>query len=141
MVDTMDKPARSRLMAAVRSKGNGSTEGRMVKLLRQCQITGWRRHMNLPGRPDFSWRKQKVAIFVDGCFWHGCPRCYNTPKSNIAYWTSKIERNRERDREANNLLQARGWMVLRIWECELAKKRSDACMDRVAKAVRREVAI
>lgn len=112
-------PSRSRNMAAIRSKGNLTTEIKTIGLLKNAGLKGWRRHQKLPGTPDFVWRKEKVALFLDGCFWHGCPRCYRQPKSNLAYWTAKIVRNRTRDRRTSAQLREMGWRVIRIWECRL----------------------
>jgi DNA mismatch endonuclease (patch repair protein) len=75
----------------------------------------------LPGRPDFVFRRQHVCVFVDGCFWHGCPRCYRRPSSNRKYWDEKVKRNRARDRRVNQELRRRGWRVLRFWEHDLEK--------------------
>jgi DNA mismatch endonuclease (patch repair protein) len=106
-------------MSRIRGKGNENTEVRLAKLLRRDGIKGWRRHLPIPGRPDFSFRKQKVAVFVDGCFWHGCPRCFRLPKQNRAFWKAKIEGNRRRDRSVNGRLRRLGWKVIRIRECRL----------------------
>jgi DNA mismatch endonuclease, patch repair protein len=122
LTDSVDKNTRSRYMAAVKSRGNLSTEARMVLLLREYKLSGWRRHFALPGTPDFCWPRQRVALFVDGCFWHGCPRCYQPPKSNVEYWTEKVATNKRRDRLVNSRLRAKGWTVVRIWECRLIKK-------------------
>ncbi len=75
----------------------------------------------MPGRPDFAFPARRVAVFVYGCFWHGCPRHGTLPKSNARFWREKIARNRERDREVNRELRRRGWRVLRIWEHELRR--------------------
>jgi len=112
-------PERSRIMARVRSTGNASTEQRMVAIFRAARITGWRRHLPLPGKPDFAFPKAKVVVFVDGCFWHGCPRCYRAPKQNAPYWTAKVARNKERDRRQARELRQKGWRVLRLWEHQL----------------------
>lgn len=82
-------------------------------------ITGWRRDSKLQGKPDFVFPKPRIAVFVDGCFWHGCPKHGTKPKTNAAFWRKKIARNRERDREVGQALRQRGWRVLRIWEHEL----------------------
>jgi len=108
------------MLAAVRGKGNQSTELRLAAALRLFGPKGWRRHLPLPGRPDFAWRRERVAVFVDGCFWHGCPRCYRAPRHNAAFWKSKVEGNRRRDRRADRQLRAMGWRVLRIWECRVS---------------------
>lgn len=123
-MDTVDKKTRSRYMAAVRSRGNRSTEKQTIGLLRRYRIKGWRRHRAVAGTPDFCWPRQKVALFVDGCFWHGCPRCYEVPKSNVRYWEAKAAGNRRRDRRVDSLLRSSGWVVLRVWECRLYDKRT-----------------
>ena len=82
MADIVSKAKRSEIMSRIRSKGNQRTEMAMVKLFRAHKITGWRRHYPIEGKPDFVFLKQRVAIFVDGCFWHGCPKCYRQPKTN-----------------------------------------------------------
>ena len=112
---------RSKNMQAIRAKGNKSTELKMVKLFRENKITGWRRHLPLPGKPDFTFRKEKLTLFVDGCFWHRCPKCYREPKTNAEFWKNKIENNVKRDRKVTNELKQAGWSVLRLWECQLKK--------------------
>ena len=115
MADTLSKSERSRVMAAVRSTGNKATELTLLKLFREAGIIGWRRHPNLRGNPDFVFPRQKIAVFVDGCFWHGCPRHCRVPKNNRKYWKAKIARNMTRDRRTNRLLRAKGWKIIRIW--------------------------
>ena len=121
MADVFTKEKRSAVMAAIRSRGNRDTEGRMVLLLRAAGLTGWRRHTALPGRPDFVFRAGRVAVFVDGCYWHGCPRHCRIPKTRTGYWTAKIARNGRRDRQVTRLLRAKRWRVLRVWEHDLAR--------------------
>jgi len=115
MSDVFTKAQRSEVMARIRSRGNIATEMAVVKLFRKHGIRGWRRHQNVFGKPDFLFRRNRLALFVDGCFWHGCPRCYRRPKSNRKFWDSKIARNRERDREVSRELRRLGWRVVRIW--------------------------
>lgn len=115
----MPSDQRSRLMSRIRGRGNRTTELRLVKLLRAAKISGWRRHLPLPGRPDFCFPAARMAVFVDGCFWHGCPRCKWVPKSNQGYWRPKLEMNRQRDLSANRELRRLGWKVIRIWEHSL----------------------
>jgi DNA mismatch endonuclease (patch repair protein) len=110
---------RSKIMASIRSRGNASTELRFIGILRGAHVTGWRRHQKLPGRPDFVFRSKRVAVFIDGCFWHGCPRCSNPPKQNKSYWGPKLQRNCERDKTVTMQLRRSGWTVLRIWEHQL----------------------
>ena len=121
---------RGELMARVRSKGNETTEKRLVRLFREWRLTGWRRNQSLPGRPDFVFSKEKTLVFVDGCFWHG-HNCRNlTSKTNQKAWHDKIARTQARDRRNNRLLRQLGWKVIRIWECRLAKA-PDLCMRRI----------
>jgi DNA mismatch endonuclease, patch repair protein len=106
-------------MARIRSNGNYTTEVRFIRLMRQYKISGWRRRSKLPGRPDFIFTKCKVAVFIDGDFWHGNPKKFRIPKSNCDYWEQKIAGNRNRDHEVNKALRQMGWRVLRIWESSL----------------------
>lgn len=126
---------RSELMARVRSTGNETTELRMAQLLRRVGLSGWRRHQPLPGKPDFCWRRERVVLFVDGCFWHGHD-CRNLrPRTNDLAWSEKIRKNRERDQAHDGSLAAMGWSVVRVWECELQKHPED-CLARIANALR-----
>jgi len=121
-------------MAAIRSSGNQDTELKLVALFKIHGITGWRRKQRVFGKPDFIFRKQKVAVFVDGCFWHGCPRCYRRPKSNRKFWDAKITRNRIRDRRVKSVLRNEGWQVLRFWEHDL-KINGERAAHRIAKSL------
>jgi len=134
MADIWSKRKRSEVMATIRSRGNKATELAVVRLLRQHRITGWRRHQKVFGKPDFLFREARLALFVDGCFWHGCPRCYRRPESNRKFWDTKIARNRERDRQVSRELRRLGWRVIRIWEHALAK-RGDVCVRRIQRAL------
>lgn len=131
MADVWTKEKRSEVMSLVRGRGNKDTELVLVRLFRQNKIKGWRRHTSLPGRPDFTFRKHRLTLFVDGCFWHGCPKHRRIPKSNRAFWTRKIFGNIERDKKVFRLLCKLGWKVLRIWEHELRDE------ERVLKRVQR----
>jgi DNA mismatch endonuclease (patch repair protein) len=73
----------------------------------------------LLGKPDFADRKRKIAVFIDGCFWHGCPRHGHYPKSNAQFWKNKILTNKKRDKRFNLKLKENGWRVIRVWEHEL----------------------
>jgi DNA mismatch endonuclease (patch repair protein) len=121
MADVFCKATRSRVMGAVRSRGNRDTEVKLLRIFRENGITGWRRHVALPGRPDFVFRRERIAVFVDGCFWHCCPIHGSKPASNSDYWLPKLERNHARDRSVTRELNRRGWRVLRIWEHALRK--------------------
>lgn len=124
MTDRIDKATRSRVMASVTSKQNRSTELVMMKILKRNHITAWRRSTQILGRPDFVWLDKKVALFVDGCFWHGCPNCLRLPSSNRRYWREKILGNVRRDKRVNRKLRNMGWKVLRIRECRLSSSTS-----------------
>lgn len=108
-------------MSRVKGRGNHSTELALVRLFRARRIRGWRRHYHIPGKPDFAFPQQRLAIFVDGCFWHGCPQCYGAPKSNSDFWRTKLQANRARDAQVNSELRRRGWRVLRLWEHQMKK--------------------
>lgn len=103
----------------MRSTGNRSTELIALAALRDWRLSGWRRHVPLPGRPDFAWYRLGVVLFVDGCFWHGCPRHYRAPKNNAAFWRHKIDTNRARDHRVTRQLRRLGWKVIRVWECQI----------------------
>jgi len=119
MADVFSPQERSRIMARIRSRGNKTTELRLIRLLRRYKVKGWRRGSSLFGRPDFVFYKAKVALFVDGDFWHGNPRNFRLPTSNRKYWRQKIQSNRRRDRLVTKYLAESGWRVLRIWESAL----------------------
>ena len=118
-MDKVDKETRSIIMSKIRSKGNRSTELKMRMLLVRKGISGWQIHpRNTHGNPDFVFPELRLAIFVDGCFWHGCPRCGHLPKTNTKYWDTKLKRNIERDTRQRSLLSQIGWKVMRVWEHE-----------------------
>ncbi len=129
--------SRSELMSRIRSSGNESTELKMRKLLWKNCLKGWRRKSSLTGKPDFVWHSQKLALFVDGCFWHGhnCARNLK-PKSNVEAWNSKIARNRKRDSHVTRQLKAQHWKVVRIWECSLMRS-PRMCARRILDALQR----
>jgi DNA mismatch endonuclease (patch repair protein) len=126
--------SRSALMARICGSGNASTEVKFVALLRSAGIKGWRRNSKLPGKPDVIFPKFKLAIFIDGCFWHG-HKCLGSrvPNRNTDAWIAKIRRNKKRDSRVARRLRFTGWRVMRIWECTLAK-RPQSCLHRVVKS-------
>lgn len=113
----------SKTMSAIKGK-NTKPELRLRKALWSKGIRGYRLHWRkVPGRPDITFPGKKIAIFVNGCYWHRCPLCNPSfPKSNIEFWENKFSRNVERDREKNQALEEIGWTVLTIWECEIKKE-------------------
>ena len=128
---------RGELMSRVRSTGTQTTEKRLVFLLRAAGVAGWRRHQLLFGRPDFVWPQHKLAVFVDGCFWHGhdCGRNL-TARTNAKAWREKIKRNQVRDCQSDRLLRRHEWSVVRIWECQLARNPSQ-CVAGIRRAFNR----
>lgn len=147
MADMFTKARRSEMMSLIRSFGNKSTEVRLVSLFRKQGIVGWRRHKVLKFsasrpqprsrtvRPDFVFPQARVAIFVDGCFWHGCPRHSHSVRQNRVFWETKLARNKSRDRAASRGLERSGWTVLRIWECALSARRISATLRRIQRAL------
>jgi DNA mismatch endonuclease (patch repair protein) len=127
---------RSKVMASVKAKGNKATEERLRMALVRLGTSGWFMHSDQIGKPDFYFRRQRLAIFVDGCFWHGCPKCGHTPRTNSRYWHEKIEGNRRRDRRTNQMLRHKGIRVLRFWEHELSK-RLGLCTQKVLSELQR----
>jgi DNA mismatch endonuclease, patch repair protein len=131
MADVFSSRKRSQIMSRVRGKGNKATELALITLLRRLGISGWRRGAHVFGKPDFVFPKYRLAIFVDGCFWHGCPRHGTQPTSNRAFWKSKLARNKARDRLVKRTLKQRGWRVLRIWQHALSQRKDHHLTRRV----------
>lgn len=133
-----------RRRAAVRKSmvGNKRKDTKPELLVRQrlraVGLTGYRlQWKQVPGCPDIAFPGRKIAIFVNGCFWHRCPNCHpRTPKTNTAFWEAKFKRNVERDAAAIRELTAMGWTPITIWECELKRDAIDATMERVIEVVR-----
>ena len=125
MADIFTRKKRSAVMSAIRSRGNAATELRLIAIFRAHGITGWRRHRPLFGKPDFVFPALKLAVFVDGCFWHGCPLHGTQPRQNAAFWRKKISTNRTRDRLVTR--------TLRLWEHEL--QRPESILARIEKSL------
>jgi DNA mismatch endonuclease, patch repair protein len=121
MSDVFSKEKRSEVMSLIKGKGNKDTELFMMRLMRIYHIAGWRRNQILLGKPDFVFPKQKIALFVDGCFWHGCPKPKhsNMPRNNQEFWAKKLKANKDRDKFVTRELRKMGWKVIRVWEHEL----------------------
>lgn len=125
MADTFSPTDRSRVMAAVRSRGNQSTELALASALRRHGLKGWRRHAVIATqgpagsqvrvKPDFVFRKLRLAVFVDGYFWHVCPKHFAIPKTCRTFWRRKLPGNRSRDFVVIRTLPDAGWMVIRLW--------------------------
>ena len=148
MADVFSKTKRSQVMSRIRGRGNKDTELALARLLRRHHITGWRRqqiiqinaqhstpnveHSKLSVgrwkfprpftvRPDFVFRQVRLAVFVDGCFWHACPKHATKPKNNAAFWRRKFAANKKRDVLVTRTLRCAGWRVIRVWECALQR--------------------
>ncbi len=123
MTDIFSKNTRSHIMKFVNSKGNKTTELRLIKVFKVKGIIGWRRNYHLLGNPDFVFPKKRLVVFADGCFWHG-HSCRNTkPKDNAEFWNTKFDRNRKRDKFVSLQLKLKGWDVFRIWECDIKREK------------------
>ncbi|MBR0467136.1 MAG: DNA mismatch endonuclease Vsr [Clostridia bacterium] len=132
MADVFDSKKRSDIMSKVRSNNNKSTELALIKFFKENKITGWKRNYPVKGHPDFVFLDKKIAVFVDGCFWHGHD-CRNTrPSDNVEYWQRKRERNIKHDKEVTAMFENRGWTVIRIWECELKNKNRSALINKLS---------
>lgn len=118
-MDNVTKAQRSRIMGQVRGGQNKSTELVFIRLLREHSIHGWRRNFPLRGHPDLVFPKARLAVFLDGCFWHGCPLHCRMPTDNHAYWEQKIFGNVTRDRQVSWDLKQSGWSVIRFWEHDM----------------------
>jgi DNA mismatch endonuclease (patch repair protein) len=123
MADVFSRAKRSEVMSRIRGRGNKETEIALARIFRENHITGWRRHQPLFGKPDFTFRRQRIVVFVDGCFWHSCPKHSNITVSNREFWQEKLEGNRRRDRLVTKTLRRLGWVVIRLWEHDLVVKR------------------
>jgi len=136
MADVFAKTKRSEVMSRIRARGNRDTELRMIALLRTSRIRGWRRKAKLFGKPDLVFPKERIAMFVDGCFWHRHPNCKfsYTPKTRVDFWLRKFDQNTARDRLVTRTLRKRGWRVVRIWECDLAPRRTHKVISRLRRA-------
>lgn len=124
-MDDENKQKRSQTMSKIKSSGS-KLENSFMALLKARDIDAQfeRNVKDVTGKPDFVCRAHQVAIFIDSCFWHGCPKHLRRPSSNQDYWTQKIARNINRDRQVNQALKTQGWHIIRIWEHEFPERPS-----------------
>lgn len=126
MVDIVDKATRRRIMQSIKSENTGP-EKLFAWALKELGLKSGRWDKKLPGRPDFT-LKPNVAVFIDGCFFHACPRHATLPKTNTAFWRSKFSANRKRDLSVDIALRNAGWRSIRFWECEVRRSAIDCAM-------------
>ncbi|MBO4251272.1 MAG: very short patch repair endonuclease [Clostridia bacterium] len=135
MSDVFSTEKRSEVMRAIKSKNTKTTELKMMEIFKELHIKGWRRTYPLTGKPDFVFPKKRIAVFVDGCFWHGHD-CRNvTPSTNSVFWNAKRDYNKRHDAFVTETLQKKAWTVLRIWECELKKKNREKLLEKISSLI------
>ena len=118
-------------MRSIKSKNTKTTEIKLIKIFKELHIVGWRRTYPLKGKPDFVFPQKKIAVFVDGCFWHG-HNCRNVvPKDNANFWDKKRDYNKIHDENITVFLTTKGWKVIRIWECELKNKNREILYNKI----------
>ena len=127
-MDTVTREKRSEIMSKIRSKNT------VPELVMQTELLLRGHHPEmwisaLPGKPDFVFYRNRLAVFVDGCFWHGCPRHGSEPKTNRSFWLEKFRNNRARDRRVTARLRRMGWCVLRFWECRVKEHVADCVVE------------
>ncbi len=132
-MDKLSKEQRSKLMASVKGSNTG-LERKLRSSLWSVGIKGYTVNFKIKGTPDIYFPKCRLAIFVDGCFWHKCPICYTKPKSNVSYWTRKVTENQKRDKAVDSYLGSKGYKVIRVWEHEMRNS-----IDSVVTRIRTEV--
>lgn len=136
-MDVFSKRKRSEVMSRIRGYGNKSTERRMAALLRAYSIAGWQvRPRDVTGRPDVYFSRLRIAIFLDGCFWHACSRCFRMPAQNNAFWKKKLLANKRRDLQVTRSLKKDHIKVIRLWEHDL--ERFTPHLRSILKSLRRE---
>ena len=118
-MDKYNTQIRSKIMKSVKSSENKSTELKFINILKLLNLKHWKRKYNVIGKPDFVFINYKLAIFLDGCFWHGHDCRKLKPTSNQEYWEQKIITNKKRDKKIDVIFTNRGWNVIRFWECQL----------------------
>lgn len=131
MPDVLTRKQRSYNMSMIRCKDTHPEIILREKLL-TAGYKGFKSNYKLLGKPDFVFPKDKIALFVDGCFWHKCPRCFREPGTNAKFWELKINSNVKRDKLINHLLKKQGWKVIRIWEHTIRKRNLKNIFNKIA---------
>jgi len=135
MTDVLSPEQRHLNMVRIKGKNTGP-EVKLRRLLYQSGLRGYRVHHNITGKPDVVFTRQRIAIFVDGCFWHKCPFCFKEPETRKDFWLEKINKNVERDKRNDLKLSEEGWRVIRIWEHQV-KKNPEEVLELIARALGR----
>jgi DNA mismatch endonuclease (patch repair protein) len=133
MPDQFSRSERSEIMRRV--KGRDTSLERKVRSALHKRGLRYRLYYELPGKPDIAFVRARVVVFIDSCFWHGCPQHLRMPASNRDYWEKKINKNIERDMKNNKYYENSGWTLIRLWEHEL-KVDFSGCIDRISETVR-----
>lgn len=136
LVDNLTKEQRRKNMQNIRSAGT-KPERLIMRELKKRKIYFANHALSVTGKPDIVFRRKKIAVFIDSDFWHGHPKRCIMPQTNIDYWSSKIERNRKRDKDVNRILRKDGWVVVRLWEYDV-KNHFENCIKRILKALEKE---
>lgn len=131
-MDRLTQKQRSENMSRIKGKNTG-LEKTFKKIVRSSGIKGFRSHANVAGKPDIYFPKAKIAVFIDGCFWHGCPRCGSLPATNRNFWKKKIERNISRDKTVRTELRKSGIKVVRFWGHEI-NRNPGRCSEKLSAA-------
>lgn len=134
-MDRFDRKTRSNAMSRIKSTGTKSTEWKFRSLLIRTGIRGWKigHRSGLLGSPDFIFQLARVVIFVDGCFWHGCRKCRTIPETRRSFWTTKLHKNKLRDKKVTASLRRLGWTVLRFWEHDLKKSKHVSLLSKLSR--------
>ncbi len=135
MSDAFTKAKRSEVMSRISGRENKDTALALIRVFRAHRIVGWCRRQPVFGKLDFVFPQLRLAVFVDGCFWHRCPKHETKTQNNAAFWRRKFARNKARDRRVTRTLRKSGWRVLRIWEHELTRKREARLVARLRRAL------
>lgn len=135
-MDNLTKEQRRKTMQAIRSKGS-MPERLIIRELKKRKVYFASHVSTIIGKPDIVFRRKKIAVFIDSDFWHGHPKRYIMPKTNIEYWSKKITRNRRRDKEVNRKLKQNGWKAVRLWAYDV-KHRLDKCIKIIFKELEKK---
>lgn len=132
-MDNLTKTQRRKNMRHIRSQ-NTSPELKIMKELRSRKIYFAKYSKTIIGKPDIVFRRKKIVVFVDSDFWHGHPKRFMMPKTNVKYWRPKIERNKKRDKEVNRKLKKAGWKIIRLWDYDV-KHKIDKCISKILNSI------